>query len=283
MRIRQQLRLYAASSGAGIVPPRQPLVEPQVCQLNRSPWDVVDFVFESHLRELKEEKEEEKSEEREENELRVNVPSAPEKHPVAVKEEQNEICNDHREEIKISPLKREREKDEEADKYEKSVKKRRDNTTDQTPQKAGETIRCRRSGSRGWKCWREAKLGHSFCEHHLSLTHNRSALREYSDPVAGSADRRTRERKPPPLPSSVVDFYFYSGFGPRWRKRRGTQLAETPAPLPATTTTTGAATTRSRDEGEEESVDCEKKKKKKKKATTTGRKAMKARSLKTLL
>ncbi|KAF7153881.1 hypothetical protein RHSIM_Rhsim01G0164000 [Rhododendron simsii] len=101
----------------------------------------------------------------------------------------------------------------------------------------GGTISCCKTVGKGLKCKMEAWKGHSLCQHHLphqltvydSLSaHPSAAAKKLEKPVTGPIRRRRgRPRKvqvPPPPPPTVVnpyEFYYYSGFGPRWGRKRG--------------------------------------------------------------
>ncbi|XP_010255277.1 PREDICTED: uncharacterized protein LOC104596007 isoform X2 [Nelumbo nucifera] len=87
-------------------------------------------------------------------------------------------------------------------------------------------VSCNKTDGKGWQCRREAKEGHSLCEHHLmqlrSYHHsysNSSSRKSDKSGAAGGVRRRNRGR----ISSSTnpLEFYYYSGFGPLWGKRRG--------------------------------------------------------------
>ncbi|KAH7849630.1 hypothetical protein Vadar_020630 [Vaccinium darrowii] len=85
---------------------------------------------------------------------------------------------------------------------------------------------------KSWQCKKEASKGHSLSQHHLPLP---SAKKSEKPPVVVVAEatnpirRRGRPRKvqlqppppPPPATANPYEFYYYSGFGPRWGKKRG--------------------------------------------------------------
>ncbi|XP_057980418.1 uncharacterized protein LOC131166127 [Malania oleifera] len=82
---------------------------------------------------------------------------------------------------------------------------------------------CSRSDGRGWHCNREAKQGHTLCEHHLaqlrSYTTKGAAAVAHSAVAAASCPRRNRKK--PLISTNPHEFYYYSGFGPWWGKKRG--------------------------------------------------------------
>ncbi|XP_068646662.1 uncharacterized protein [Aristolochia californica] len=186
MRIRKFANLAASTAGSAsppVVSALQAEVETHVCELNRSPWDVMTFAPQSHLKEGEDEVDEERDEKSVENER-----ESPRKKLSEVKEEKIE-CRDK------------------------------------------EKILCRKSGSKGWKCGKEAKEGHSLCEHHLTL--KRCYRYESCRKPDATAEEYRRIRGKRSSNGSVSDFYYYSGFGPRWRRRRGSDVDDNPATGPA--------------------------------------------------
>lgn len=86
-----------------------------------------------------------------------------------------------------------------------------------------EIILCSKTDKKGWQCGERVKNGHSFCEHHLPKrkTHgNNSAHSKKPE----ENPRRPRPRKPA-TSSNPYEFYYYSGFGPRWGRKRGSEAA----------------------------------------------------------
>ncbi|KAH6766651.1 hypothetical protein C2S52_017634 [Perilla frutescens var. hirtella] len=102
------------------------------------------------------------------------------------------------------------------------------------PVKNEETILCCKTDGKSWQCRREAAKGNSLCEHHLSMVKSYSsnvgshhaAKKSVKPPpppqeaAAVDAPRRARPKKAP-ASANPYEFYYYSGFGPRWGKRRG--------------------------------------------------------------
>ncbi|XP_027336741.1 putative uncharacterized protein DDB_G0289263 [Abrus precatorius] len=79
-------------------------------------------------------------------------------------------------------------------------------------------------------CRNEGKQAQSFCEHHSTLlrSYNSSNSSGYANKKAVTAGNRrvkTRSAKKPPS-SNPYEFYYYSGFGPLWGKRRGDRNGE---------------------------------------------------------
>ncbi|CAA6655481.1 unnamed protein product [Spirodela intermedia] len=103
---------------------------------------------------------------------------------------------------------------------------------------------CKKGDGKGWQCKREAQWGYSLCQYHLEKLRSYSCYSQRKKPRAASASEKPptaggavrRQRTPPqtrnkrqrpadPLPDKALgisdSFYYYSGFGPLWRKRRG--------------------------------------------------------------
>lgn len=95
------------------------------------------------------------------------------------------------------------------------------------PVKNEQIILCCKTDGKSWQCRREASKGNSLCEHHLSLVKSYNNLAHHatkkSVKPAGETPRRTRAKKSSTSSSSSnpYEFYYYSGFGPRWGKKRG--------------------------------------------------------------
>ncbi|XP_060194824.1 uncharacterized protein LOC132624021 isoform X1 [Lycium barbarum] len=93
------------------------------------------------------------------------------------------------------------------------------------------TTMCCKNDGKGWQCNREAKKGHTFCEHHFAQvkkhyysssnsTHSTITIANNSDAKINSTPS-SRGRPHRPKKSSSSEFYYYSGFGPLWGKKRG--------------------------------------------------------------
>ncbi|XP_052194058.1 uncharacterized protein LOC127802345 [Diospyros lotus] len=95
-------------------------------------------------------------------------------------------------------------------------------------EKKDEPALCCKSDGKGWQCKKAAAAGHSLCEHHLAQLR---AYNSMSHPAGKKSDkeaeirRRPRARKPTAA-ANPNEFYYYSGFGPRWGKRRGSRGEE---------------------------------------------------------
>ncbi|KAL7151622.1 hypothetical protein ABFS83_04G044100 [Erythranthe nasuta] len=97
-------------------------------------------------------------------------------------------------------------------------------------EKKKQIVFCCKTDGKNWQCKNEASRGNSMCEHHLSQ------VKSYSNPTKKSGKPAAEAPPPPPPPPSrrarpkkssasssanPYEFYYYSGFGPRWGKKRG--------------------------------------------------------------
>ncbi|KAJ7951167.1 WRC domain containing protein [Quillaja saponaria] len=101
---------------------------------------------------------------------------------------------------------------------------------------------CEKIDENGLQCKNKAKDGQSFCEHHLgtflvSSNNNINSYHHHSSPpscstskkaaaaaaaaAAGARRARARSGRKGSSSSNPYEFYYYSGFGPLWGKRRG--------------------------------------------------------------
>ncbi|KAL6564497.1 hypothetical protein OROMI_015947 [Orobanche minor] len=92
-----------------------------------------------------------------------------------------------------------------------------------------EIILCCKTDGKSWHCRKEASKGSSLCDHHLSQVKRYYYLNSSSHRVAKKSEkprveagRGARTKKAPASSTSnQYEFYYYSGFGPRWGKKRG--------------------------------------------------------------
>ncbi|KAG8663768.1 uncharacterized protein LOC110621411 isoform X2 [Manihot esculenta] len=102
--------------------------------------------------------------------------------------------------------------------------------------KKGEKIHCcNKSDGKGWHCKNEPRDGHSMCDHHLlksyasndnvtcclGLPTSPSSKKQEKAMTGGRRGRTKASKKGPSSSSNPYEFYYYSGFGPLWGKRRG--------------------------------------------------------------
>ncbi|XP_073136115.1 uncharacterized protein [Henckelia pumila] len=194
MRIRKHAKisplLYATSSlDPGTLP------QPHICQLNQSPWDVMNF-----------------------------SPPPPSPPPSQVNGNDSFAGNGSSGDS-IAVIEREwMDELNKATKWERSAS----NETGTSP-KDNPIILCCKTDGKSWQCRREAAKGNSLCDHHLIMVRsysNNSALSATKNSAKPSAEARGRPRikkrtAQAQSSSNPYVFYYYSGFGPRWGKKRG--------------------------------------------------------------
>ncbi|XP_076906802.1 uncharacterized protein LOC143563047 [Bidens hawaiensis] len=78
---------------------------------------------------------------------------------------------------------------------------------------------------KGWQCGRMVKNDETMCVHHVidhlqnhAVWTTKKEPRPVHESKAGSRSRQTKKR----ASTSPYEFYYYSGFGPTWGKKRGT-------------------------------------------------------------
>ncbi|XP_021641108.2 uncharacterized protein LOC110635919 isoform X2 [Hevea brasiliensis] len=102
--------------------------------------------------------------------------------------------------------------------------------------KKGEKIHCcNKSDGKGWHCKNEPREGHSMCDHHLlkSYVNNNNVTCCLGLPTSPTSKKQEKAitgvrrgrakgaKKGSSSSSNPYEFYYYSGFGPLWGKRRG--------------------------------------------------------------
>ncbi|KAL5859664.1 hypothetical protein ACOSQ4_000960 [Xanthoceras sorbifolium] len=101
--------------------------------------------------------------------------------------------------------------------------------------KEDKPLHCIKTDGKGWHCRNELRDGHNLCDHHLSLlksyntTINNSPKKLDKAVAVGTSGRRGRARaakKGSSSASNPYEFYYYSGFGPLWGKRRGERVSQ---------------------------------------------------------
>ncbi|RDY01079.1 hypothetical protein CR513_15640, partial [Mucuna pruriens] len=87
---------------------------------------------------------------------------------------------------------------------------------------------CQGFDSKGWPCKNEAKQGQSFCDQHLLSSYNNNNSKKSQPSTTGARRAKTRGtgKKAATASSNPYEFYYYSGFGPLWGKRRGDRNGE---------------------------------------------------------
>lgn len=97
-----------------------------------------------------------------------------------------------------------------------------------TSPKDNSIILCCKTDGKSWQCRREAAKGNSLCEHHLLMVRGHSNYNSSHSATKNSEKSsvetrgrpRSKKRAAPSL-SNPNEFYYYSGFGPWWGKKRG--------------------------------------------------------------
>ncbi|CAJ1950179.1 unnamed protein product [Sphenostylis stenocarpa] len=193
MRIRKNAKLSPLlfsswSEDGGSLP-----VETHVCQLNQSPWDVIPFQYDS---------------------IQFDHNTAPNANGDSFHAVQS-----------VASMMEKTERATVVDDNNKLV----------APSGATVLNPCQGTGDKGWACKNEAKQGQSFCEQHLSLSQlatSYTSKKSQAQP-SGGGTRRTKTRGAGKkagmgagTSSNPYEFYYYSGFGPSWGKRRGDRNGE---------------------------------------------------------
>ncbi|KAJ4951644.1 hypothetical protein NE237_028476 [Protea cynaroides] len=213
-----RIRKHAQKSQTCCLPSQLPSPNPcpsktsptRVCELNRSPWDVISFTPEAMI---------EDSVSSDENGGETSADGV-ESIPSSTRtweEDDNKLKLDEREiswsssspTVVVSV----------------SGKERRNKEMKSKSRKEGSFICCNKTDGKGWKCKKEAKRGHSLCEHHLAqlksyYTNNKSGNRSSflygrGGKSGGARGKRSSSKK------SSSNYYYYTGFGPLWGKGRG--------------------------------------------------------------
>ncbi|XP_059655156.1 uncharacterized protein LOC132302338 [Cornus florida] len=193
-----RIRKHAKLTGSSLIP-QDLLPETHVCQLNQSPWDVIHFpTGSSSTPEYKVDKD---------SSFTGNGSFADSIGAV-----------ESTASMKISLEEEKETKEDDGPNH-----KREDHLGIEN----NEAILCSKSDGKGWQCWREAKEDHSLCEHHFTQLRNYNNLAHPGRRSGKSSEKDVAiSRHPRTKKGSSVsnrhEFYYYSGFGPRWGKKRGT-------------------------------------------------------------
>ncbi|KAF6157685.1 hypothetical protein GIB67_037258 [Kingdonia uniflora] len=219
-------------------PPISPTTPPpvetqQLCELNRSPWDVISFLPQSELsyadglRQVKLEEVKLKEE--------VNNGGAQSSNTVERVKPKVEI----KEEFDEMPLIDLAFGTERVKKGKKKIGFARGKASSSSEyvlnekEKKGTVLNCcNKTDGKGWRCRKEAKEGNTLCHHHLEQL--KTYHYQYTRVSKKSEKSKAKDTKqpvdaPPPTPlarrvkkkaTRTSDFYYYSGFGPLWGKSR---------------------------------------------------------------
>ncbi|XP_010316927.1 uncharacterized protein [Solanum lycopersicum] len=228
MRIRKHAKISPLHYAPSIFLQQHGVVlQPHVCQLNQSPWDVITFPAEDL-----------------QNDNIINhhtlpSPPAPVPSSYSYKLDGYDSCavngTFYDSELSITSMKMEV-----SDNERKDI----DNIVADVPADSGNlekdgndniTTMCVKNDGKGWQCSRESKIGHNLCEHHFAQKQYSSSNNESVHSTttatstaavavavaAGETTQSSRGRPHRSKKSSSSEFYYYSGFGPLWGKKRG--------------------------------------------------------------
>ncbi|CBI40435.3 hypothetical protein VitviT2T_023841 [Vitis vinifera] len=215
MRIRGNARIADIMDLDGIAPAYPPeMLQTHVCQLNQSPWDVVTFPADSTFTFPPENRFDGDDSFTANGSIGDSIGAVESRSLVPVVEDDDATNPNDRN--PLSPDTRVVEEDKPAAKTK----------PDEIASTKNKTILfCNKSDGKGWQCRKAAKEGHALCEHHLAQlrsynSSNQSSSRKLDKPAdRPSVRRRGRGLKKPP--SNPNEYYYYSGFGPLWGKKRG--------------------------------------------------------------
>ncbi|KAF9615310.1 hypothetical protein IFM89_022726 [Coptis chinensis] len=226
MRIRKHARISSLSPPCSLIPcssSSSSAPATHVCELSRSPWDVIAFTSKSPWDEYQV-----KLEDKYMNYIG-------EEDSVYVFKSAQHCWGD---EVVLKRVKREEQDDDLEEEEEEEEKKKCsglvDYDSEEEEQEEEKRIGvCNKTDGKGWYCKKEAKEGNPLCEHHLiqlksynysDYTHSRGKSSQVKPPVGATTTatiaankRRNRGRVSSASPS---EFYYYSGFGPSWSKKR---------------------------------------------------------------
>ncbi|XP_012083342.1 uncharacterized protein LOC105642953 isoform X2 [Jatropha curcas] len=228
MRIRKNANLSSLISSHASGPES---LQTHVCQLNQSPWDVIPFSQETYPSSLHQFEEEDSfngngslgnSIGAVESSVASLMEDAEDKAAMTV---DNMIIDDNYEMERIAEKKRVFD-----DYQEMKI------GSEFKLKKGGKLHCCNKTDGKGWHCKNETKEGHSICDHHfillksynnvsnscISLPTSPSTKKQEKVNLAGGRRGRGKAaKKGSSSTSNPYEFYYYSGFGPLWGKRRG--------------------------------------------------------------
>ncbi|XP_065864215.1 uncharacterized protein [Euphorbia lathyris] len=201
MRIRKNANLSSLmfSHASGTEP-----LQSHVCQLNQSPWDVIPFSQETYPSSLHQLEGEDSGNGN--GSLGDSIGAAESNSFPSLMEDREE------------------------EKVDKMVIDDNSEMEEQEEQEEEMKIEC---DGKGWICRNEPKQGrHWMCEHHLksysnNLTSSSTAKKSVAAAAASSGRRgraKAAKKGKSNSASNPYEFYYYSGFGPLWGKRRGGEI-----------------------------------------------------------
>ncbi|KAL7593368.1 uncharacterized protein LOC111915383 [Lactuca sativa] len=184
------------------------LVQMNLCQLNQSPWDIITFPSSNSSSSLHQ---------FDDNEVYYNVNLAvngTSVDSIGAFESVASVKNPEDERYDLDDLKND---------YQEILGFKEE-------EKNGileDIVLCGESDEKGWQCGKMVKNGNTMCDHHIielqndSIWTTKKKSRSGSGPInelmAGTRARQTKKGSS----TSPYEFYYYSGFGPSWGKKRG--------------------------------------------------------------
>ncbi|KAL3644988.1 hypothetical protein CASFOL_010168 [Castilleja foliolosa] len=228
MRIRKHAKIFYATSS--LKPPAT-----HVCQLNQSPWDVMNFSPPS------------------------TPPPPPPPPPPQVHGDGLSAVNGSLKDC-ISFTQRDQPE------YSGNIPAKITTVKEEAPPPQPVTaerkiILCGKTDGKSWQCKKEAAKGHSLCHHHMVQARSYSKgydqyMGKKNEKLSGEARRPARTKKAS-ISSNPHEFYYYSGFGPRWGKRRGEACNNTNATTDTATNSNNSGSSSKNVELEDEMSDDE--------------------------
>ncbi|XP_015065393.1 uncharacterized protein LOC107010628 isoform X2 [Solanum pennellii] len=230
MRIRKHAKISPLHYASSIFLQQHGVVlQPHVCQLNQSPWDVITFPAEDL-----------------QNDNIINHHTLHSPPPPAPAPSSSSYKLDGYDSYAVNGTFYDSELSITSMKLEVSDNERKDidNIVADVPADSGNlekdgndniTTMCVKNDGKGWQCSRESKIGHNLCEHHFAQKQYSSSNNESVHSTttatstaavavavaAGETTQSSRGRPHRSKKSSSSEFYYYSGFGPLWGKKRG--------------------------------------------------------------
>ncbi|XP_008794283.2 nucleolin-like [Phoenix dactylifera] len=176
-----------------------------LCELNRSPWDLIPNLHDSGIIAFQEEEKEQ------------GVDRGIMGNGIKLEEEPIPPNRRKEEEMEESGEKDKRKKK----KIRRKRKEKEIETGSATATEA--TVSCKKSDGKGWRCKRPANLPHSLCLYHLTQLRSYSYSHSKVANPANGGQFSVQKKKGDATGDggNMYYYYYYAGFGPCRRKRRG--------------------------------------------------------------
>ncbi|KAI3681789.1 hypothetical protein L6452_36594 [Arctium lappa] len=82
-----------------------------------------------------------------------------------------------------------------------------------------EIVMCGKTDDNGWQCGRLVKNGDTICDHHVNELRDQAVWTSKKSRAVNASSRPRQNNKR--ASTSPYEFYYYTGFGPSWGKKRG--------------------------------------------------------------